>query len=437
MRSLLLLSFLFGFLFNSAQKKSLDYDAISNWPLISPHPIISNDGKYIAYLVKSTELGSRLVVQSIDNIWQRVIPDFNGTVFFTENSGQLIFSNPSKDSIGVIDLNSNIIRYISDAYDFFLQKCGSGQWLIYKNRAVSKSLVLHDLFRGTESNYSGVQDYLMSDNGEVLFLAISNPEKNANYVVKLNTRSKINDTICTNCLATDLRFNEKTSALAFLTRTFDKSEIISVRYYKPGMDSAKMIVDSNSAVMNKMKFEGIGLFSNSGDKLFFLVSAREKADFKADVNQAKLRLWHYNDAFYRKWRNLAIGLRLFFFRNQKAAIIQQTDDIRFDPDYSSDAGFALAVKYNVSEDDYRPDVFLVSVENSLRRRLLHGVAFQELRFSPGGKYISWFDLDKKHWYAHNIALGSTKEITTKLNPPFKNLEVRQGSQVLRDYWAGW
>src|SRR5882757_1697945 len=77
------------------------------WPSLS-FPRISNDGRYISYLIDNIPAdGHTLVIQSTENDWKRTFPNKNGAnAFFSRNNKQAIFMLPG-DSLVFLSLGNS------------------------------------------------------------------------------------------------------------------------------------------------------------------------------------------------------------------------------------------------------------------------------------------------------------------------------------------
>src|ERR1700733_12435119 len=118
--------FLNAFQTSMAQKKALGYTTIDNWPIV--HSIaISNDGSFVLYDFYSVKGPKTTVVEATNGPWKMEFK--TGDKFtFTQDSRSLVFINPN-DSLGIVNLEKDSVKYIASVSSFTLPERGDGRWL--------------------------------------------------------------------------------------------------------------------------------------------------------------------------------------------------------------------------------------------------------------------------------------------------------------------
>ncbi len=171
-------------------------------------------------------------------------------------------------------------------------------------------LVLRNLNTGEEKRFKLVTDYLFTETGNAFVIETSKKNGDAGSkasIVWMNPANGESKTVLKGFNdAKSFAFDESGSQLAFVAER--DSAIKSLRkyyklwYYAPGMDSARLRVDRNTAGVTKgmtvNDFANIQ-FSKDGNKLFFqLAPIRPIKDTTlVDFETARMDIWHYNDDY--------------------------------------------------------------------------------------------------------------------------------------------
>lgn len=146
----------------NAQKKPLDHSVYDSWQSIVER-LISQDGKYISFVVNPQEGDGSLMLQSIDGIYNKKIPRGYGAEF-SQDSRFLIFKiKPSfkeireakikkkkledmpKDSLAYLELGKDALIKIPQIKSFKLPE-ETGNWLAY----LSEKVILDNSKQKTE-----------------------------------------------------------------------------------------------------------------------------------------------------------------------------------------------------------------------------------------------------------------------------------------------
>ncbi len=445
MKCLTIFSILLLFFFTAlAQKPPLDYAGVANWPKIR-YTKLSNDGRFVCYSVYSQGAGALLSVEPADLSWKRKIST-ESEPFFTEDSRRLVFMAPD-EKLGILDLLTNSIQYISGVRSLEVPEKVEGEWIIFRRNDTTQSLTLRDLASGVERSYSGVLSYTFSQSGRVFLMnqlldrTRVLQEMTLRWVSLEDLQEKeVFHRSGQRCPgATDFAFDRSDEQLAFLT-VASTGCARTLWYFKVGMAQAVALIDSATAGMsgrrlserdvNSNKSASI-FFNDSGDRLFFsVVSGDSRAKQFARDSLVKVDVWSYRDEFIQS-RQLQDPFVIH--REYLATINLLTKDsvmllqVAADENkllFSSDdaiSSFAQLSGATGDPSEYawrpgaRPDLFLVSTKNGSRRLLEGKVMCDGLSYSPGGKYIVWYDRTKRCWYCYNVA-KATKVLASKAIP---------------------
>jgi hypothetical protein len=405
-----------------AQKKSLDYAAISEWPTITSQKI-SNDGKYLFYTVY-TRSNNKLIVKSTTSYWYR---EFNGIkdVTFTNNNPLLVFGI-GKDSVGVLNLELDSLWYLKDVSSYELNK-GNYDWLAYQSNSFSNELIVRNLTDGSETHYANISAYSFSPVGNALIIQKETSQKDILSLYYLDLASLQLKNIGKYNGITNIIFDQKGTQFAFLTNRSIKNSLVPVFYhYQFGRDSATLLLSPLSKGMENMSIVERGYcFSQSGDKFFFHIKQQEVQN-KIENNRqttARVKVLNYKDdsiQFIKKSRNFLAVLNL---KNRDTVIrLSQHKDITIsDPNETNNSDYLLATSnYFGNQAEYKwrksaiPDLYLISTSDGQRKLLKHSFKGGNCKFSPTGKYLIWYDAQKRHWCTYDIIAMTERIITAKI-----------------------
>ncbi|MFA6086239.1 alpha/beta hydrolase family protein [Mucilaginibacter sp.] len=400
----LLLFAAFGATAQKISKKPLDHTVYDGWQNIT-NERISNDGKYILYVVKPQEGDASLVITDSKNSSKFSIPRAD-TVRITADSKYAAFlirpffkdtrlakikkKKPAefpKDTLGIIVLGKNQVEKIPAIRSFKIaDKASVIAYLMpadtlkkpvasdTSKKAVAATiapptrdgaeLTVKQLLTGKTRTFKYVTEYQLSKNGKMLAYAVTAPKKSKDVKSGLFVYDVEKDTLkLVNTGRGNYRnvtFDDATKQLAFTAeKNPEKAQVkpFKLYYYQIGKDSADVIAAPNSAGMPaKWAVSGDGrvYFSKNGSNLFFGTAPIPKpADTTiVDFEVARLDIWNYKDDYLQpqQLKNLQRELK----RNYLAVIrpaeadkkLIQLADINIQNvliSDNTDAGYALGL----------------------------------------------------------------------------------------------
>jgi dienelactone hydrolase len=407
MKKLLLPVFLLVAFIASAQKvskKPLDHTVYDGWQNIV-NERISNDGKYVLYIVKPQEGDATLVITDSKNSSKLNIPRAD-TVRITADSKYAAFlirpffkdtrlakikkKKPAefpKDTLGIIVLGKNQIEKVPAIRSFKIaDKASVIAYLMpadtLKKPAASDTskkavattiapltrdgaeLTVKQLLNGKTRTFKYVTEYQLSKNGKLLAYSVTAPKKSKDVKSGLFIYDIEKDTLKAVSMGRgnyrNITFDDAAKQLAFTAeKNPEKAQVkpFKLYYYQMGKDSAEVVAAPNSAGMPaKWAVSGDGrvYFSKNGSNLFFGTAPIPKpADTTiVDFEVARLDIWNYKDDYLQpqQLKNLQRELK----RNYLAVIrpaetdkkLVQLADISIQnvliPD-NNDAGYALGL----------------------------------------------------------------------------------------------
>jgi hypothetical protein len=407
MKKLLLPVFLLVAFIASAQKvskKPLDHTVYDGWQNIA-NERISNDGKYVLYVVKPQEGDANLVITDSKNSSKLNIPRAD-TVRITADSKYAAFlirpffkdtrlakikkkklAEFPKDTLGIITLGKNQVEKIPAIRSFKIaDKASVIAYLMpadsLKKPAASDTskkavattiappirdgaeLTVKELISGKTRTFKYVTEYQLSKNGKLLAFSVTAPKKSKDVKSGLFVYDVEKDTLKAVSMGRgnyrNITFDDAAKQLAFTAeKNPEKAQVkpFKLYYYQIGKDSAEVIAAPKSAGMPaKWAVSGDGrvYFSKSGSNLFFGTAPIPKpADTTiVDFEVARLDIWNYKDDYLQpqQLKNLQRELK----RNYLAVIhpaeadkkLVQLADINIQNvlvSDNNDAGYALGL----------------------------------------------------------------------------------------------
>ncbi|HET6253303.1 MAG TPA: prolyl oligopeptidase family serine peptidase [Puia sp.] len=403
------------------QQKKIDFETYKSWPTITPQEI-SNDGEYLTYNTNKPSEGDCLTVKALDYSWER---ELKGVVEskFTEDSRILIFRT-LHDSLGILDLNRDTIRYWGNVRSFKIPKTGDGQWLAYWREGSDSKLVIYNLYTQQEVSFENVLNYDFNDEGESLWMQV---EKEKDGVIStslslLNLDTEKIVVINRGSRNSHFQFDPGGKSLGFLATD---SLSTTLRYYTPGMDSAVRVIDL-SMIGRVISTQRDFIISKNGDKIFF-VSERPKASESSDLAaNAAVKIHSYRDELldYQSDSGLAWSYVKLSDPSHIVQLEKGDNIMRYLGDYRHCDNFLLEERtvdrsnaYSIHFTD-KVNLFLIDANDGQRRVIAIALNYADLSVSPTGKYIVWFDLQKGHWFTYNVGNGLTKNITEHVKSLF-------------------
>jgi dipeptidyl aminopeptidase/acylaminoacyl peptidase len=378
MKKLLLPAFLLLALITSAQKaskKPISHSVYDGWQSIA-NERISNDGKYIIYVVKPQEGDAELVLTNSNNSGKftvaradtaRITNDSRFAValvrpFFKDiRQAKIKKKKPAefpKDSLAIITLGKNqvnkfpnvrsfkiadkasVVAYLSPADT--LKKPAAGDT---SKKAIATTiapptrdgaeLTVRQLLTGKFRTFRYVNEYQLTKNGKLLAFSVTAPKKSKEGLNGMFVYDIDKDTL--RAISTgrgnyrNITFDDAGKQLAFTAeKNPEKAQVkpFKLYYYTiGGKDSAKVLAAPASAGMpTKWAVSGDGkvYFSKSGGSLYFGTAPIPKpADTTiVDFEVARVDIWNYKDDYLQpqQLKNLQRELKRSY-----AAVIRPAD----------------------------------------------------------------------------------------------------------------
>jgi dienelactone hydrolase len=469
-------------------KKPLDHSVYDNWNRISGE-CISNDGKWVVFSIEPQEGDSRLVIYNIaegkaDTVARGTAPKisqdsrfvaFTIKPFFADVRKAKIAKKKSdempKDSLGIVQFGKDTVVRIGRVKSFALPEKGAG-WMAYQlekeeakkdttKHALSKdaiadaganetdkkidkgtNLVVREFSSGQEYRYPFVNEYLFSKNGQsLIFASTGNDSTITAGVLLFSTNDRRLDTLnIGKGTFKQLAFDEDGAQAAYLAdrdTSKNKQRYFSLYYWKSGIDSASILVDTLAKGFRDrwlVSENRTPSFSKNGKRLYFgtaPIPMPEDTTMNDEIT-AKLDVWNWQDEFLQtqQIKNLDTEQK----RSYLAAVdplsrsfaqlgTPQIPTVTAGDEGNADVSIGLAdVPYRklVSWEDVPfYDVYLIDTRTGSSTQVLKkhkGGA----SLSPGAKFIYWYDLPQRHWYTMDVVKQKPVKVTSAITVPLYN-----------------
>lgn len=447
-------------------KLVIDFDAIDNWPGLGDYMAISADGSFIVYnTIKGVGLPTyaqkqdSLIIQSTLTSWHKAFPAINkgcfsadGKQYVFQDKGELCFLKTGTDEIRFVNEvssysipgegNSEWIAYQLKNSSVVLQNLvtgkekkfdnissfdfdNSGNWLVCQLNSEGKELQLYNLKSSKEFHFTSVGAYVIGKTGNSLVLKIT--DKGLSYI-NLITGKAIEIWHPAHEDETIKQFVQDGSGRQVVfTVGDDPSPGLSmpsntIWYYREGMNSAVMKVNSKTNGIDSMVIQPSASFSDNGNYIQF--SLTQKPDLGKPMKDAvQLDVWSYQDKVLQPEQKYQAGKPKQF----SAIIDLKSDKVvrRLERDnetlYFLQGNFAIIKKSGKDthggrfweEGYYKDSNWVVSLKEDKRILLLTTNKNETpISFSPGGKYLVFFDANKGcHYFSYNLTTGKIIDIS--------------------------
>jgi len=390
-----------------AQKDVIDSIAYKQWSSLGL-PTISENGQYLYYSIENVPVGSQtVVVQSTQGKWKKELKGEQKASFLSKKYFLFITKN---DSLGILTLGTDQIKYIPNTSWCSLRNIKGLEYLWYPSGINQKNLILRNLESTKEISFSNVESWSFDKDMLVLFKSIhsNDQRKSINLADVISGElSKIWEGYKPENLVLDAMHRQ----LAFKTGD-------SVWYYKIGSANAVCISNKNAPIIDTLTLGGLESFSKDGKLLFTSLIA--KVGIIKPKNEA-VEVWSYADVKLQTEQENAVsdGKYLAVIDIEDCRIIrlqrQQKEWFRFPTSVNSSSVWALVENSKNLLDPwsigYKCSWSLVNTKNGERKDLAQLNRLVGVQLSPYGKYVVYFDAEKKNYFSYEIATDRICNLT--------------------------
>jgi dipeptidyl aminopeptidase/acylaminoacyl peptidase len=446
-------------------KKPLTYDAYAGWRSIPRNSVvISEDGQWLAYVLVPQEGDGELVVLNLktDNDYRlpggvRPVLTVDGKfVLFTivplkadVDKAKEEKKRPDekpKNALGIMNLATGEVTTIERVKSFKVPE-EAGGYVAYLLEAPLKKpggkkgpgtdLVIRELASGKTVVMPEVTEYNWNKPGTWLAYVVSSekPDNDGAFAWKTSDGQAA---VLLKGIGhyKSFVFDEKGAQLAFLSDRDEyevKAPSFRLYHWTAGAKAAVELASDETEGMPEGKAvseHGPLRFSKDGGRLFFGIASAPKPKPKDAPEPLKVDIWHWKDPFLQPMQRIQAQRE----RNRSfgSVIHLGSKDIKIVPLASEDmpwirpsevAKLALGIsnipyRQFIGWDAYYYDFYLVNLDDGSRKKVLEK-RHRMPEFSPGGKYLLYFNKADKNWYTYRISDGKTVNLTGKLDVQFE------------------
>lgn len=457
-----------------SQKKPIDHGVYDSWESIG-NKQISTSGKWLGYSIAPQAGDTTLLIKTVKN---------GATVFsyphvqkfaITQDEAFLVFSiipkfsetrqakikkkkasDMPKDSLGILNLNKKTLEKIPQVKSFALPEKASNV-LVYllekekkdttktkKTESVQDTnyffddekekgndakeggvLVLRYLSTMDSAKFKGVNDYLLSKDGQYLIYSCSGIKKDSTVkpgVYLFETKSKKSTFLTSGKgLYKNFVFDDEAKQIAFTGNKSDEKALVKphdLYFYNFATDSASILVSKKTVGMpknNQVSENGKVFFSKDGSRLFFGTAPIPVAKDTTivDFEVAKVDIWNYQDEYLQPMQlaNLSKKLKENFLamvdlKNNRFLQLgtEELNTVNLPEDgnedfalLSSDFGNRVAMQWDGTT---LRTAYLINLKTG-EKTLVSANTKTEYKFSPKGNYVLWFDEKEQNWFVYS------------------------------------
>lgn len=501
-----------------AQKPPLNHDVYDGWQSLGSSSI-SKDGKVVYYLVNPQQGdGNLTILDVVKNSTLGSVPRATNVQFSPSQKHLAMIIKPKyaetrqariekkrgddmpKDTLGIFSLATGNLVKIPMAKGFKLPE-EKGNYFVYladqevkeeakptttettpaaseetrparpaggrpgaaARKKLETLLYIYNFDNGVDTTFSRVDSYFISKNGEDLYFVRKPAEKDSvgadagifHYHIPTKTGKQISSGKGT---YKSLSFSEDENQLIFLAyKGSDKvqNKIHDLYYYKKGQDSAKVIVNQQTAGIPRgwqIGDAGALRFTKDGNRILFGIAPepRFKDTTLVDFEHAKVDIWHWNEDYLQTQqlvnlrRNQNTTYQASFALNGSGKVVPLADEkipsLRLAEEGSQDLALATTdfgrrVESQWLTSTYQ-DVYLINI-NTGERKLIKENIRGSVSMSPTGKYVVWFNRMDSNWYAYEVASGKEWQLNAGMNVPFANEDNDSPDEPNSYGIAGW
>jgi len=314
-----------------------------------------------------------------------------------------------------------------------------------KESDTSLNLCIRDLSSGKEMNIQSVVYYVLDDQGKAVIVQ-TRSGRSGRIVQELlwvelsDLKTTIiwrNSVMQSQEVKIDrIRFDNKAEQVAFFEES--KEQFHSLWYYNRRMEHAlERLNDTSKGVQKDLFLSGDPSFSKNGQWLFLKLEKRIDT-IKPRKDGPLVDIWGYKDIDIQPEQKRLLGAGPPIF----SAVIDVKDGplVRLENENekmclteSEPPGDFGVVQTNLFGDhivdfwrdsSLQPSYYLVSFKDGGRRLIKDRVNdFIQFGFSPNGKFIVYFDIQKGSYLSYEIATGSTYDIGQNASTDFRSHNI--------------
>jgi dipeptidyl aminopeptidase/acylaminoacyl peptidase len=383
----------------------------------------------VSYVVREflPSVTTTTVIQTPNGKWKKELKGVSEAKFSNNNRELIYLKN---DSLCFLTLGSSQCLTIPNIQKFQLLSSNNSEWLLYQEKSTNKELIVRDMLVGKEQKFQSVNSYSYKQGIPMLVLLTILEDKKESQLKWINLKAGKQVTIWSeiNIKPDKILFDETGRQIVFITGEKGKQILW---HYKDEMEKAQPLARDGEGALKKMEIGAIENFSKDGNRLFFNNVRRDEVH-KPSNEPIKVTIWStkdlqlqsVQDVNYSKSYYSVVNLntqkiiqlqkdfeQIAFVKNEEYCIARHYDSVPYD--YVPN----LAIKRWPASYRENSILYLVSLKDGSRTQLpwkhINGTMPSE--FSPNGKYILYWDGPTLNYYCYEIATGTTRNISSKID----------------------
>jgi dipeptidyl aminopeptidase/acylaminoacyl peptidase len=415
----------------SAQKQLIDSSVYGKWRGVDGIAL-SNDGAYVSYNIPdSMQNNSMLYVQSIDGYWKKGFIN-TGWPRFSPDGKKMIFSK-GKDSLCFVTLGTDSMIVIPHVSNWEMPRKGNSPWIAFQLSEPRKNRILHNTITGEERAFKNISSFMFAADGFAVLLQKETGDQQVTLQwIDLSNGQTVS--IWQGKMIADLGLDQTGTRLFFKGQDGSSEGISRIWIYKQGGPQA-VSVELNEQE-NALKIDDVSIlgFDHTGNKLFFKVN-KPVAKLKPNPALASVDVYSYKDAQLQSQQLIEQPQRsyryVYNFSNRRTIRLEEKNEEIKSP---LDGDQILIQKSGNGDLDYEyywnknalSSFYLVSTKDGKRKCIVTKVALPNTltyTLSPSGKYLIWYDPDKKGYFCYNIKTDIVKKVTIGIKKNWANQDA--------------
>jgi len=416
-------------------KPVIDTMAINHWSKLGYERALSNDGKYFMYTIDNQPVDNQtLIIRSTTGDWEKEFPG-SSTGIFSGDSKKFVFL--AHDTLYFLSLGKDSATKIANIRAYRKPQADRGKWLAYQLNNTRQELVLHNLLTGEEQHFDDITDYQFDEQGNTLLLkkATRQQEHVTTSLEWVNLVSGKTATIWSsgsdadpNAQVAGYRLGGNGTQVAFIVQAagitpHSSSLENTLWYYQDGMNKAvEKVNNKTSGIAAGLYLSASGPeFSEDGRYIYFHLEKQEATN-KLSPAAVSVDVWSYKDTLLQSTQLLHPNDQVTYHAvigTESNGIIQLTGDYEIIAAKPVKGDF-IVVSYNRMRWDgdmywlpLQENYYLVSLKDGSRKRL-NTKGISEFWFSPGGRYLLYYDSKTKQYYSYNLQTGKLAAVSTPI-----------------------
>ncbi|BAV07685.1 alpha/beta hydrolase family protein [Filimonas lacunae] len=420
---MLLAPALLACLLSLAQKPVLDSAVWEKWPDLN-YVNINDNGSFISYTVSEPMLQKTTwVLQSTEANWKRVFETEKPIGSGFAGNNKLVFFNSSRESIGVMDLDSKNITYIPGAVSFADITLTKNGTLLLLNKQ-QHLLQVKDLVSGKEFSKGHVETYQLSEDGKnILVKYDSLMSEVALFPLALIRLADahtwpISSGDYSSAILGRFIWNATEQKLAFIARA--TNGMYTVVYADLLSNKLTYLKAGASVIPDGYVVDELRQWNASGSGL--LVTLQKKEGKSSEKKGVAVDIWSFADAKLQsrlqseptaKERYAAI-----WWMDSNKVMQLENANTRL---WEVKGDYALMIYsergVDVSEIYWNPyrlkDIYVINL-NTGNQTVIQRKTESRFKLSAGGKYVISYDAAVGHFFCYTTHTGGRVNVTTAI-----------------------